>query len=726
MDVRLPDGTILRGVPEGTTKADIVAKLQANGQAVPAEWLESAPVQTPAIADKPASVQTGEVLRDIPRQAGLVARTGLRAATALPGMLADAATGVYNAGADALGAGGFRFKPTRAAVDDLADRLGLPRPKGANERVITDAGEMLLGTGLLSKGADIAARAVKGPARNALEALAANPVTQGAGAVGAGVAGGSVREAGGGPVEQFVASLAGGIGAGVGAQGAMRAYDAAALRFTPKQIVEQRADRAISTVLDRAGVDWSQVPQNIKAGMREEVAAALNTGQPLNDDAVRRLLIFKRAKVTPTVGMLTQDPRQITREANLAKTGANSIDTSLQRLPSLQNQNIQSLLNQLDEAGAERAPDAAGAGREAIAALGQTVANQRKRLNALYSAARDTEGRSLPLEGGTFTRRANEMLDEQNVGSFLPSDIKNKMNAIATGKYPLTVDAAEQLKTSIGNLQRGSGDGNVRRALGLVRAALDETPLQGADMVNTGNLPAAQGTVPTSPVTLGADSIRAFNEARGANRAWMQRVEANPALRAVVEGVEPDQFVQRFVVGKGATAADVKALRNELTPSAAEAMRQYLVRHLKDAATNSTDDITKFSNSGFRKALRDIGDEKLSAFFSREQLQQLHDLGDAAKYMQAQPAGSAVNNSNSGALLLGRGYDLLDRIANKVPLGGREVIKGLAQSRQQTQMLAPRNALTLAADSKGVPLLPINPLVALTSPVQVREDKKRN
>jgi hypothetical protein len=31
MDVKLPDGTILRGVPEGTTKADLVTKLKANG-----------------------------------------------------------------------------------------------------------------------------------------------------------------------------------------------------------------------------------------------------------------------------------------------------------------------------------------------------------------------------------------------------------------------------------------------------------------------------------------------------------------------------------------------------------------------------------------------------------------------------------------------------------------------------------------------------------------------
>lgn len=38
MDVRLPDGTVIKDVPEGTTKAQLVEKLQKNGMQVPAEW----------------------------------------------------------------------------------------------------------------------------------------------------------------------------------------------------------------------------------------------------------------------------------------------------------------------------------------------------------------------------------------------------------------------------------------------------------------------------------------------------------------------------------------------------------------------------------------------------------------------------------------------------------------------------------------------------------------
>jgi hypothetical protein len=233
----------------------------------------------------------------------------------------------------------------------------------------------------------------------------------------------------------------------------------------------------------------------------------------------------------------------------------------------------------------------------------------------------------------------------------------------------LTVDVAEQLKTSIGRMQRSTADGNMRFALGLVRRALDQTPLQGAQPVKPGMLPAALNQVPPS-VQAGEQSILAFNQARTANRQWMQRVEGNKALQAVVDGVEPDQFFQKFVVGSGASAADVRKLSAELDKGSQQALKQAIARHLKDKGTSNTDDITKFSGAAYRQALRDIGDDKLAVFFSREELAQLRAIGDAAKYMQAQPAGSAVNNSNSGALMMARGYEFLDRLAGFIPAGG--------------------------------------------------------
>ena len=81
--------------------------------------------------------------------------------------------------------------------------------------------------------------------------------------------------------------------------------------------------------------------------------------------------------------------------------------------------------------------------------------------------------------------------------------------------------------------------------------------------------------------------------------------------------------------------------------------------------------------------------------------------------MQAQPAGAAVNNSNSGALMLGRTLDTLDRIAGYVPLGGKDVIRGVISGVQQRQVMTPANALrTLAPPQQRANPLLMLPLMA--------------
>lgn len=714
----LHDGTRLE-FPDGTDPAVIQATVKKvmSGQVGP----KTDPV-----------VAAGNAIMEVPRQVGLTARAGIKGALALPGMVVDAATGIYNAGSDLVrGKGvGERFKTSASVLDNALTRLGLSEPTNASERVVQDAASLMAGAGSLAKWADVLGRGATGITKTALQQMAARPGVQIAGAAGSGTAGGSVREAGGGPGAQFIAALAGGLAGGVAADKLVSAGNAAgnALRSlaTPKTEQVRAADQQIQLVLERGGVDWSQIPERVRQGLRQEVGQALNTGQPLNTDAVRRLVVFRQTGTTPTVGQLTQDPGMITREMNLAKTGANSTDPGLQRLPGIQNQNTARLLSQLDDAGAANAPTAPNAARSVIESLDSTLTREQANIGGLYNAARDSSGRSLPLNGGIFNQRASQLLDEANVGSFLPADIRNKLNAMAGGKggYELNVNSAEQLKTSIGRLQRNSSDGNVRMALGLVRQALDETPLYDPK-VNPGNLPAPHGSVPPSTAAAGEASMRAFGEARSANRALMQRIEGNPALRAVYEGVEPDQFAQRYIVGKAATARDVQALRDELSPQASESVRGYLAGYLRDKATGGDRDVVKFGGKAYRDAFRDI-EEKLGAFFSPEEVAQLRAIGETAKYMQAQPAGSAVNNSNSGALVLGRGLDLLDKIANYVPLGGKDIIKGTIQGAQQTQVLRPQNALIQAAGGQPSPIR-INPLLAasVVSPVQARENDRR-
>lgn len=735
MDVQLPDGTIVKDVPEGTTKAQLAQRLKAGGMAVPAEWLAPAPA--------PASLaqRAGILIKDeLPRQAGLTMRAGLQGLVALPGMASDAITGIYNTGADAVqGKGqGFRFQPAGYALGNLMTKAGVPEPADANERVIQDAAQTVAGAAGLISATKKAAEVTGGVTRNVLQSMAAKPAVQLTGAATAGASGGSVREAGGGPVEQFLASLAGGVAGGLAANRAPEVGNALVnmaqkgVRTVAPGLGEatrnRMADVQIQLALNRSGMDWSAMPERIRQSIRAEVADAIGNGRELNADALRRLVVFQRTGTQPTVGQLTQDPGQITREMNLAKVGANSTDQSLQRLPALQNQNTARLLSNLDDMGAMQAAEPIDVSRAALGDMTRFDARMQSFFGDLYNTARDSSGRSLQLNHGFVNQRANQLLDDANVGSFLPADIRNKLNAMADAKpgFELRIDAAEQLKTSLGKIARATNDGNVAAAVKLVRQALDEAPLADSVRSNPGNLPAVAGTVPPSTAPAGQAALDAFSKARREYAAHMARVERTPALKAAIDKVQPDQFMDKFVTGKSASVADVRAMREVISDESAAAIRQALAKQLRDAATNSTDDITKFSNDAYRRALRNIGEEKLRVFFADDELQMLRDIGAAAKYMQAQPTGSAVNNSNSGALVLGRAFDLFEQIAGRVPVIGRDLIQGSIQGLQQTASLKPSNALANAAGARQ-PMPKVNPLIAAAAvtPAQGRENERR-
>jgi len=696
--VKAPDGSTYEiSAPEGASEADVMAYAQS-------QFAQQAPS-----IEKPAAVKAGETIQGIPRQLGLTARYAIEG----PAQFLQIGTEPIRNILTGLGMGSS--KPLSSVATDLADRFGLPSPEGADERVVGDAARLVAGAG----GAGLAgglARGAGGMTAKIGELFAANPVQQAAAAAGAGLAGGSVREAGGGPWSQAGASLLGGVAAPLGLSASTNVGRGVvnsgrsildSLRPIPQQT--KQVDQQIALTLRQQGIDWSLVPERVKQPMRAEVAAALRTGEDLNPDALRRLLDFTRTGTTPTRGMLTQDPVQITREMNLAKTGANSTDLGLQRLPQLQSQNDQRLLSVLDDAGARGAPDNFAAGERGVSAVEGWIRGRKSNINDLYSAARDTQGRSVSLDGGAFTRRANEDLAQQLAGK-LPPQVEKAMNDIATGKTPLTVEYAEQLKTMLGNLQRSTSDGGERYSLGIVRRALDSAQPR-SPQVNPGNLPAVPGTVPTSEATIGAESIQAFNRARQANRGLMQRVEQSPALRAVYESMQegrtldPDRFVQQFITGQGASVADVRAIQRSLAadPQAAQALRQNIVAHLKNAATNNTEDITKFSPAGYNAALTRIGTRKLEAMgFGAEEIEQLQAVGRASTLMKAQPTGTAVNNSNTGALLLGRAMSVLDTIAGKLPLGLDTTIQGVMRGVQQSNAMRVPPALLTPQPRQGL------------------------
>lgn len=682
--------------PDGMSHDEIAAAIKRNALSIKPK------------DDKPAVVAAGESINSIPRQLGLTARYALEG----PAQAAQIVTEPIRAVTDRVW-NALRPKNLSDLVTDtpkqgktagelasgFADWIGLPKPESATERVVGDAARLMSG-GAATMGAGSVASALPGLAGRVGTVVAQSPVQQLAGAAGAGVAGGASREAGGNPLMQFGASLLGGVAAGAAVPAIGSAASKVATRVGNIGMSQADMDMQISAVLQRAGVDWSQLPQNVRSSLRNEIGSAMKAGYNLDAAAVARLADFRRIGATPTQGMLSLDPVQITREQNLARMAANSSDGELHGLPGLLNQNNATFIRNLNDAGATSG-DAFRAGQQAIGSIQGKDSAWRKAVSGLYTSAREMPGGDIPLQRAPVVNAIWDSLAKENKAAYLPDSITNMLNTISQGQItrngqvfpvPFTANVLDNLMTDIATAQRSTSDGNVKAALSIARKALDSVEMAPIKNEFGNGLPVTQATGQRMAAADAASGnfMDALNRARGEARQRFGWQESSRPVSAALDGAAPDNFIKRFVIG--GTLDDARAVAAEAGP---QESKNAILAYLKERALNgAADEVGKFSPSAYNKALSAIGERKLGVFFSQEEVDQLRAVGRASSYQSVQPVGSAVNNSNSGALLLGRGYDALRAVAGKVPFGQQMLLDpikniDIALSTRRAQKLLP-------------------------------------
>jgi hypothetical protein len=156
--------------------------------------------------------------QELGRQTGLAARYGVEGLLSLPGMLANIPAAAANKvlelydqvrspTMEELVTGkqpSYRFPDQNQAISGALTSAGLPEPETATERVVGDASRAVAGAGSVIG----AANAVPGAISSALQAA---PTMQAVSSATSGAASGATREAGGGPVAQMAAGVAGGL-----------------------------------------------------------------------------------------------------------------------------------------------------------------------------------------------------------------------------------------------------------------------------------------------------------------------------------------------------------------------------------------------------------------------------------------------------------------------------------------------------------------------------------
>lgn len=676
-EITSPDGRKFQvTAPDGASQDEVLKYAQAN-------------MTDPAVS-------AGKTINSIPRQLGLTARYGLEGAAeaaqivtepvrhllnaVLPNKKQNLTDLVLNRPAKPM------IGPLGEGVSNFADAIGLPKPETPTERTVGNAAKLVAGTGA-TMGVGGLAQKAPGLVGKAGEFFTQAPVSQLAAASGSGLAGGASKEGGGTTGQQVLASALGGLGgAGLVSLGGAAVNSVKSLKnamMTPQQM-----DLRISSVLEKSGVDFSQVPERVKQSLRAELSGALKAEQELDPAAVGRLLAFKEAGLTPTRGMVTQNPVQITREMNLAKMGANSGDEGLQGLALIQNQNNAKLISNLNGMGAANG-NLSNAGNTLASSILGRQSGLRDAEQAAWDAAKGSAGYKQPIASGVLSD-INKALDSEGMMPFMNPQISKYMEAFQTGQ-PFTPQAYRNLQSMLS--RETMKGGNEGAAASMAARILRNGELKPAGFQNPQNLPVSQGMAAGMRAADGAstEAIDAVNRARGATRQAYAYEESSPLVRSVLgEGraSDPDRIAKSYIIG--GTAREAADVVQQVGPGNIGPIKDAILNHLKkQAVSGAEDEVAKFSQSAFNKALRDMGQEKLSLFFSPEELKALSTNGRVAALMQSQPVGSAVNNSNSGALLLGRGLDAL----NKMPVLGPMVGPALKNIDASVQTRRAQNVL---------------------------------
>lgn len=397
-------------------------------------------------------------------------------------------------------------------------------------------------------------------------------------------------------------------------------------RKAPSPVVLQKTTEDYARDM---GLDWQSMATKEKSDLFEMVKAAAAGNAGKDPAALARAADFKAAGIPYLTGQATRDPRQFAAEKNLSQLPGVGDDLTA-RLSEQSN-----LLRQKVGAFAVGASDEQSGGARLTDALRNFDAKKSKEVSAAYNVARNSAGKDaeLPLQG--LAQDFAETLD--NFGDKVPSGVVNqfKKYGIAPGgdmtqRKLFTVDEAEKLLKVINANQ--SNDPATNAALGSLRTAVKRS-------VTT------EG---------GAEDVFGAARKMAAERFSLQ--DALPALEASASGrANPDTFVSKFILNKNAQMGQVqklaKILKDEDPAAFGEARSQigaYLQR--KAFGENPAGD-AKFNPAQFAKALRELGDSKLGAFFTPDEVAQLQRLGRVGAYVESIPAGRMPNTSgNWGAI----------------------------------------------------------------------------
>ncbi|WP_024873162.1 lytic transglycosylase domain-containing protein [Tolumonas lignilytica] len=357
---------------------------------------------------------------------------------------------------------------------------------------------------------------------------------------------------------------------------------------------------------------------NSSPELQAEVEDAISSKHGVNDidqGALNRQAVADKFGINLTAGQASRDAQLFSDEKNLRGEHAEFA----QRFADQQ----QSLSNSLQKIKAEAAPDVYAStpvehGDNMIDAYQQLIDKKNEEIDGKYQALRDAAGGSFPVDTGALYDNITEALGKQLLTHDAPQSQLNAIEEMAASGQ-MSFEQYLNLRRNLGNVARTAQDGNTRHAASIMIDQLENIPLN-------------DDVAKLKPLA---------DDARSTARAFYQMQEADPALKAVVQGkASPDRFINKYIIN--ADTNKVQQMMNNLQdyPLAQQTAAAGLMDYLSPKGTR------EITQDALNRGIQNV-QSKIPIVMPQEQANNLRDLGSVAEWMQKQPPGSYVNNSNT-------------------------------------------------------------------------------
>lgn len=445
----------------------------------------------------------------------------------------------------------------------------------------------------------------------------------------------------------------------------------ARLASSPEKIIAE-----LEPVLKQQGRSWGDLSADVQKSMLAQARRQLWNDADLSPDALARKVEMDDLMgpgAGPTRGQVFRDnPSEWSFERNAQKLPF-GIGQPLTDRYQAQIQRLQQLAEELKARIGGQSPNAYQAGASAKDALRQKLDDSQKVVGDLYSVWRQSGAGGTEVNATRLADTLGRVADEFGTEN-IPPAVLRRLNdfGMAGGKQTklLTIDEAEKLRRLIGN--NDPGHGPAFGALRELRTALDQSVLE----TKTPEIPMLQA----------------------ARRAAAERFgmrDSSAAIMSASKDEAPDRFFNKYVIN--GNVEDLRGLKSALTTSVmgdkpTPGMQGYEVggaqawRDLKsqviDYASSKAQAAGEgtFSGKAFRKALNEVGDERLKVLFEPAELAELRKLDRVAYNLTAEPNLAAVNHSNTSAAGVqygGQALNAVEKVADLVtgvPLVGKMAV----------------------------------------------------